>query len=183
MTTQQQSAEPKYLLTESELRTLILQGDAGFPDRGARDEQDDYMRKRLSKYRAAPPAVQPLTAQQLDALIESHCGGTEIDYGQYSAMVIFAASVERAHGIGTDHVAPLAVQAEPVGEWRMKNGEPMHVLWRAKYKPQLGDKLYAAPPADDEAVWLLTEVAETVPNMSIELELAINAYLAKAGRP
>ena len=37
---------------------------------------------------------------------------------------------------------------EPVGEWRMKNGEPMHVLWRARYKPQLGDKLYATPPAD-----------------------------------
>ncbi len=37
---------------------------------------------------------------------------------------------------------------ESVGEWRMKNGEPMHVLWRARYKPQLGDKLYATPPAD-----------------------------------
>jgi hypothetical protein len=33
----------------------------------------------------------PLTAQQLDKLIEAH---------EYSAMVMFAAAVERAHGIG-----------------------------------------------------------------------------------
>jgi hypothetical protein len=42
----------------------------------------------------------PLTAQRLDKLIEAHVGGAEIADGEYSAMVIFAAAVERAHGIG-----------------------------------------------------------------------------------
>lgn len=171
-------------------------------------ENDPAMIQWTSDYRptvgdliyAAPPAIQPLTAQQLDALIESHCGGTEIDDGQYSAMVIFAASVERAHGIGTDHVAPPAVQAEPVACCKEfdSDGLPMTLICSPSCNK-------AAPPAvqvkpqgytisrdeewnlvvtegtyeDDEAVRLLTEVAETVPNMSIELEQAINAYLVK----
>ena len=42
----------------------------------------------------------PLTAQQLDELIEEHVGGAELADGEYSAMVMFAAAVERAHGIG-----------------------------------------------------------------------------------
>ncbi len=42
----------------------------------------------------------PLTAQQLDKLIEAHVGGAELADGEYSAMVLFAAAVERAHGIG-----------------------------------------------------------------------------------
>jgi hypothetical protein len=42
----------------------------------------------------------PLTAQQLDKLIEAHAGGAELTDGEYSAMVMFAAAVERAHGIG-----------------------------------------------------------------------------------
>jgi hypothetical protein len=45
-------------------------------------------------------APQPLTAQQLDKLIEAHVGGAELADGEYSAMVMFAAAVERAHGIG-----------------------------------------------------------------------------------
>jgi hypothetical protein len=53
-----------------------------------------------------------LTAQQLDALIERHVGGNELNDGEYSSMVIFAAAVERAHGIGTSHDAQ---QQEPVG--------------------------------------------------------------------
>lgn len=44
-------------------------------------------------------AQEPLTAQQLDALIEGHVGGSELADGEYSAMVMFAAAVERAHGI------------------------------------------------------------------------------------
>lgn len=44
--------------------------------------------------------AQPLTAQQLDKLIEAHVGGAELADGEYSAMVMFAAAVERAHGIG-----------------------------------------------------------------------------------
>lgn len=42
----------------------------------------------------------PLTAQQLDKLIEAHVGGAELADGEYSSMVLFAAAVERAHGIG-----------------------------------------------------------------------------------
>lgn len=42
----------------------------------------------------------PLTAQGLDNLIEAHVGGAELADGEYSAMVLFAAAVERAHGIG-----------------------------------------------------------------------------------
>jgi hypothetical protein len=42
----------------------------------------------------------PLTAQQLDKLIEAHAGGAELTDGEYSAMLMFAAAVERAHGIG-----------------------------------------------------------------------------------
>jgi hypothetical protein len=45
-------------------------------------------------------ARKPLTAQQLDKLIEAHVGGSELTDGEYSAMVMFAAAVERAHGIG-----------------------------------------------------------------------------------
>lgn len=45
-------------------------------------------------------AKKPLTAQQLDKLIEAHVGGAELKDGEYSAMVMFAAAVERAHGIG-----------------------------------------------------------------------------------
>lgn len=45
-------------------------------------------------------AKKPLTAQQLDKLIEAHVGGGEIDDNEYYAMVLFAAAVERAHGIG-----------------------------------------------------------------------------------
>lgn len=45
-------------------------------------------------------AKKPLTAQQLDNLIEAHVGGAELADGEYSAMVMFAAAVERAHGIG-----------------------------------------------------------------------------------
>lgn len=48
---------------------------------------------------ATPPRA-ALTAQQLDALIQAHVGGSELQDGEYSAMVIFAAAVERAHGIG-----------------------------------------------------------------------------------
>lgn len=42
----------------------------------------------------------PLTAQQLDKLIAAHVGGAELADGEYSAMVMFATAVERAHGIG-----------------------------------------------------------------------------------
>lgn len=42
----------------------------------------------------------PLTAQQLDKLIEAHVGGNELNDGEYGSMVMFAAAVERAHGIG-----------------------------------------------------------------------------------
>jgi hypothetical protein len=42
----------------------------------------------------------PLTAQQLDKLIEAHVGGAELADGEYSSMVMFAAAIERAHGIG-----------------------------------------------------------------------------------
>lgn len=45
-------------------------------------------------------AKKPLTAQQLDKLIEAHVGGAELADGEYSAMALFAAAVERAHGIG-----------------------------------------------------------------------------------
>lgn len=45
-------------------------------------------------------AKKPLTAQQLDKLIEAHVGGAELADSEYSAMVMFAAAVERAHGIG-----------------------------------------------------------------------------------
>ena len=41
----------------------------------------------------------PLTSQQLDALIEAHVGGSELTDSEYSSMVMFAAVVERAHGI------------------------------------------------------------------------------------
>lgn len=44
-------------------------------------------------------ARKPLTAQELDKLIEAHVGGAELADGEYSAMVLFAAAVERAHGI------------------------------------------------------------------------------------
>ena len=47
-----------------------------------------------------PTPQQSLTAQQLDKLIEAHVGGAELTDGEYSAMVMFAAAVERAHGIG-----------------------------------------------------------------------------------
>jgi hypothetical protein len=42
----------------------------------------------------------PLTAQELDKLIEAHVGGAELADGEYCSMVLFAAAVERAHGIG-----------------------------------------------------------------------------------
>ena len=44
-------------------------------------------------------AKKPLTAQQLDKLIEAHVGGSDLADGEYSAMVMFAAAVEQAHGI------------------------------------------------------------------------------------
>lgn len=67
-------------------------------------------------YATAPAAAsqEPLTAQQPDALIERHCGGTELSDGEYRAMVLFAASVERAHGIGTDR--PYAETAREAAE-------------------------------------------------------------------
>lgn len=45
-------------------------------------------------------ARKPMTAQELDKLIEAHVGGSELADGEYSSMVMFAAAVERAHGIG-----------------------------------------------------------------------------------
>jgi hypothetical protein len=68
--------------------------------------------------------AEPLTAQQLDALIERHCGGTELTDGEYSSMVMFAASVERAHGIVASqpaqpcsHHSSLAVYSAETGEY------------------------------------------------------------------
>lgn len=45
-------------------------------------------------------ARKPLAAQQLDALIERWVGGVELGDGEYGSMVMFAAAVEREHGIG-----------------------------------------------------------------------------------
>jgi hypothetical protein len=54
---EQRPAEAEYALTESQLKHLILSGDAGFPDRGSRDEQDAYLKERLSKFTRAPVAA------------------------------------------------------------------------------------------------------------------------------
>lgn len=53
-------------------------------------------------YEMRPLYLKPpqLTAQQLDKMIEAHVGGADLHDGEYSAMVMFAAAVERAHGIG-----------------------------------------------------------------------------------
>ena len=54
----------------------------------------------MDRLRAEVEALRkPLTSQQLDALIEAHVGGSELTDSEYSSMVMFAAVVERAHGI------------------------------------------------------------------------------------
>jgi hypothetical protein len=74
---------------------------------------EDYWRSALAASPASPaqpPTPQPpqgaqqepLTAQQLDALIEGYVGGAELADGEYASMVMFAAAVERAHGIGQE---------------------------------------------------------------------------------
>ncbi len=60
----------------------------------------DEARHFLPLYDHAMEMRKPLAAQQLDKLIEAHVGGAELTDGEYSAMVMFAAAVERAHGIG-----------------------------------------------------------------------------------
>lgn len=65
--------------------------------------EDCYAAETVQRLLAAERerfAKKPLTAQQLDRLIEAHVGGAELADGEYSAMVMFAAAVERAHGIG-----------------------------------------------------------------------------------
>jgi hypothetical protein len=67
-------------------------------------------RAALAEHDAQQAHIPALTAQQIDALIERHVGGNELNDGEYSSMVIFAAAVERAHGIGTSRSAQ---QQEP----------------------------------------------------------------------
>jgi hypothetical protein len=85
----------------AKVELMMTGGNAGLATRIV--EIDDHLRERLHPGQilyTAPPARRPLTAQQLDKLIEAHVGSTELADGEYSSMVMFAASIERAHGIG-----------------------------------------------------------------------------------
>lgn len=76
--------EPRWATMQKDVQPLY--------DQAALDAAVAAERERCAK--------KPLTAQQLDKLIEAHVGGGEIDDNEYYAMVLFAAAVERAHGIG-----------------------------------------------------------------------------------
>jgi hypothetical protein len=91
-------------MTDLEIKTILDEVHAGWlMDEYEEAAQPTAIRHLVKMVLAAERercARKPLTAQQLDKLIEAHVGGSELTDGEYSAMVMFAAAVERAHGIG-----------------------------------------------------------------------------------
>jgi len=137
-----------------------------------RHYEREWIEDAICALEQARAASQPLTAQQLDVLIERHCGGTELTDGEYSSMVMFAASVERAHGIGADSAASQPAQ-EPVQLQRFG------VKWKGQTEPfmeQMPDgywtpwhiadaALRAAPPADSARADRIMELADDYAQM------------------
>jgi hypothetical protein len=87
-----QQAEPV-----AKVELMMTGGNAGLATRIV--EIDDHLRERLRPGQllyTAPPQRKPLTAQQIDGVIERHVGGSEITDAMYTSMEQFARAVEKA---------------------------------------------------------------------------------------
>jgi hypothetical protein len=125
----------------------------------------------------AADALERLSQQQADEF--EAWWGKGVGYSDAKDLSRFTWEWAFAAGQRQARAALSQQQAEPVAEVVISDGSPRWSWLAPKARlPDGRNKLYAAPPADDEAVRLLKEARGRLP-FTAELAKQIDAYLAK----
>lgn len=85
--------------TEVEVTCVGPGTDYRWPDKEYRGKVTHWARDGRLRGQPLVTKRKPLTAKQIDALIQQHVGACELTDGEYYSMVLFATAVDHAHGI------------------------------------------------------------------------------------